>query len=118
MPRAKPSAEVRAEARTIDVRADRDLSPEAQRKRAETSRLRVQTSELIDRLQRHALGKVAMTPTQVQAAQTLLRKTLPDLIGVKAEMEFSPVVFNFQMGVPVVAAQAALAPPTRSSPEE
>jgi aryl-alcohol dehydrogenase-like predicted oxidoreductase len=78
----------------------RDLSPEAQRRRAETSRLRIQTSHLIDRIQKHAMGKVQMTPTQLAAAQTLLRKTLPDLVGVKAEVDVSPVVFNFSIGTP------------------
>ena len=75
----------------------RDLSPEAQRRKAETCRLRIQTSLLIDRLQRHAMGRAKMTPTQVNAAQALLKKTLPDLVGVKAELEFSPVVFNFSI---------------------
>jgi len=82
---------------THDARARRDLSPEAQRRKAETCRLRIQTSVLIDRVQKHAMGKVQMTPTQLSAAQALLRKTLPDLVGVKAEVDFSPVVFNFSI---------------------
>lgn len=82
----------------VKTRESRDLSPVAERRRAETCRLRVKTSELIDRLQRHAMGKCGMTPTQLAAAQTLLRKTLPDLVGVKAELDFSPVVFSFHMG--------------------
>ena len=34
---------------------------------------------LIKRLANHALGKVEMSPTQVRAAEVLIRKTLPDL---------------------------------------
>jgi hypothetical protein len=82
---------------THDARERRDLSPEAQRRKAETCRLRIQTSKLIDRVQQHAMGSVRMTPTQLTAAQVLLRKTLPDLVGVKAEVDFSPVVFNFSI---------------------
>lgn len=82
---------------TVLVRAERDLSPEAQRRRAETSRLRIATTKLVERLQRHAMGSVEMTPTQLAAAQTLLRKTLPDLVSMKAELDVSPVVFNFNM---------------------
>jgi hypothetical protein len=80
------------------TRNNRDLSPEAQRRRAETCRLRIETTGLIDRLQKHAMGRTKMTPTQLAAAQSLLRKTLPDLVGVKAELDASPVVFNFNMG--------------------
>lgn len=39
----------------------------------------IQTSMLINRLQDHALGKVEMTATQVRAAESLIRKRLPDL---------------------------------------
>jgi hypothetical protein len=82
------------------TRETRDLSPEAQRRRAETCRLRIETSLLIDRMQRHAMGKLDMTPSQLTSAQILLRKTLPDLVGVKAELDVSPVIFNFSIGTP------------------
>lgn len=45
---------------------------------AET-RERVRTTQLINRLENHALGQVDMSNTQVQAALGLLKKTLPDL---------------------------------------
>lgn len=45
---------------------------------AET-RLKIQTSQLINRLQSHVFGKVEMSQTQVTAAMGLLKKTLPDL---------------------------------------
>jgi hypothetical protein len=38
---------------------------------------------LVNRLENHALGKVDMTATQVQAARVLLNKTLPDLQAVQ-----------------------------------
>jgi hypothetical protein len=42
---------------------------------------------LINRLQDHALGKCEMTLTQVKAALTVLRKTLPDLKPVRLVYE-------------------------------
>ena len=45
---------------------------------AET-RKRIQTSQLINRLHNHALGKNKMITTQVRAAEVLLKKVLPDL---------------------------------------
>lgn len=43
------------------------------------ARQKIQTSQLINRLQDHALGRVEMTKTQVSATSILLKKTLPDL---------------------------------------
>lgn len=45
----------------------------------ENSRAAIQTTQLIKRLMYHALGRVAMSPSQIQAANILLRKVLPDL---------------------------------------
>ncbi len=45
----------------------------------EEAREKIRTTQLINRLQNHALGEVEMTATQVKATETLLRKTLPDL---------------------------------------
>lgn len=49
----------------------------------EETRKKVQTSQLINRLQDHVVGKVDMSPTQVRAAEILLRKSLPDLSAVE-----------------------------------
>ena len=46
------------------------------------ARKKIQTTQLINRLQNHALGKVEMTPTQVKAVEVLLRKSVPDLSTV------------------------------------
>jgi hypothetical protein len=45
----------------------------------EETRAKIQTSQLINRLQDHIFGKVDLVPTQVQSALGLLKKTLPDL---------------------------------------
>lgn len=47
------------------------------------TRQKIQASQLVNRLQDHALGKVEMTPTQVAAADKLLRKVLPDLTATE-----------------------------------
>lgn len=48
-------------------------------------RTKIQTSQLINRLTDHALGKIPMEPTQVQAIRILLGKTLPDLQAIAHE---------------------------------
>lgn len=46
------------------------------------TREKIQTSQLVNRLSEHALGKVEMTTTQVTAGLGLLKKTLPDLSAI------------------------------------
>lgn len=46
-------------------------------------RAKIQTSQLINRLTNHALGKVDLSPTQVRSIEVLIRKTLPDLQSVQ-----------------------------------
>ena len=46
---------------------------------ATKTRERIRTSMLINRLQDHVLGRCEMTLSQVKAALSVLRKTLPDL---------------------------------------
>ena len=55
----------------------------------EATRKRVQTTQLVNRLQDHALGKCEMSPTQVTAANILLKKTTPDLsaVDISGEMK-------------------------------
>lgn len=47
------------------------------------TRAKIQTSQLINRLTDHVFGKVELSATQVRAAETLLRKTLPDLTATE-----------------------------------
>jgi len=42
-------------------------------------RTKIQASQLINRLQGHALGEVDLSQTQIKAIEVLLKKTLPDL---------------------------------------
>jgi hypothetical protein len=51
----------------------------------ENTRAKIQTSQLINRLQDHVFGAVDLSPTQVQAAMGLLRKTLPDLTAAQID---------------------------------
>lgn len=45
-------------------------------------RAKIQTSQLINRLTDHALGKIELSPTQVRSIEVLIKKTLPDLSSV------------------------------------
>lgn len=47
------------------------------------TRAKIKTSQLINRLYGHAVGEIEMTPTQVRAAEVLLKKTLPDLTAAE-----------------------------------
>jgi hypothetical protein len=49
----------------------------------EETRAKIQTSQLINRLTNHVLGKCDMAATQVTAALGLLRKSLPDLTATQ-----------------------------------
>ena len=56
----------------------------------EETRKKIQASQLINRLTKHALAKTPiMDPTQVRAAEILLKKTLPDLTSVEWNGEIS-----------------------------
>lgn len=48
-------------------------------KHDERTRAKIQTSQIINRLEKFIEGRVEMTAPQVTAALGLLRKTLPDL---------------------------------------
>jgi hypothetical protein len=46
-------------------------------------RAKIQTSQLINRLENHALGEIDLSATQIKAIEVLIRKTLPDLSSVE-----------------------------------
>jgi hypothetical protein len=48
----------------------------------EIVRRRIQTAHIVTVLQKHIRGKLELSPTQVRAAECLLRKTLPDQSAV------------------------------------
>jgi hypothetical protein len=47
------------------------------------TRERIRAAYLINRPQGHAAGTVELSPTQVRAAEILLRKCLPDLVAAQ-----------------------------------
>ena len=49
----------------------------------EETRNKIQAAQLINRMQKIALGEVEADPTQVNAAKALLNKVLPDLKAVE-----------------------------------
>ena len=51
--------------------------------RQDEVRQKIQASQLINRLQAHADGKVEMSATQVRAAQILLDKSIPNLVATE-----------------------------------
>ena len=56
-------------------------------RQAAKSRSAIKTTKIINKLQDHIDGLVELDATQVSAAQTLLRKTLPDLKVSEMEMD-------------------------------
>ncbi len=51
-------------------------------KHNQDTRDKIRTTQLIKRLEDHALGDIELTPTQIKAIEILLRKTLADLSSV------------------------------------
>lgn len=49
----------------------------------EATRQKIKTSQLINRLEKHILGNLELTNTQVKGIEILLRKTLPDLASTQ-----------------------------------
>ncbi len=49
---------------------------------SEHVRLKIKTAALVNLLQDHAEGKKNMEPSQIKAAEILLKKTLPDLSAI------------------------------------
>lgn len=58
-------------------------------------RERIQTTQLVERLQKFALGdsKVKMTAAQIKATEMLLDKTVPNLASIKHEVDSKSVTF-------------------------
>ena len=62
----------------------------------------IQTTQLIKRLQDHALGIVEMSATQVRAAESLIKKRLPDLAAVQHSGDSDNPLFPDSVNVNVV----------------
>lgn len=59
--------------------AARKFSP----KHDEQTRLKIQTSQLINRLQQNAMGEVELSQGQIRSIEILLKKTIPDLQAIQ-----------------------------------
>lgn len=66
----------------------------------EEARGKIQTTQLINRLQNHALGTIEMSPTQVRAVEILLKKKLPDLVSAENKTE---VTHNYVARIPALS---------------
>ena len=53
------------------------------RRHQDMVRDKIQASQLINRLEDHALGEVELSQTQIKAIEILLKKSLPDLSAVE-----------------------------------
>lgn len=54
---------------------------------AEKTKRLIQASQLINRLNSHALGKIEMTQSQINAAKIVIGKTIPDLKSIEVSGE-------------------------------
>lgn len=54
-------------------------------RQTEQARAAIQTTQIIKRFQKHTLGEIEMTPTQIRTGEVLLKKTIPDLSSVSFE---------------------------------
>lgn len=46
-------------------------------------RSKIKTSQLVNRLEDHALGLLELSATQIKAIEVLIKKTLPDLQSIE-----------------------------------
>jgi hypothetical protein len=53
---------------------------------SDDTRDHIHSTQLMNRLQDDALGEIDMTPTQIKCTEILLRKTLPDLSQIQAQV--------------------------------
>ena len=67
------------------------------------ARERIQTTQLINRLTNHALGKLKLEPTQVKSIEILLKKTLPDLAQMTIEGGDKPIQYAQVSSEPLTA---------------
>lgn len=60
----------------------------------EEAREKIKTTQLINRLQDHALGEIEMSQTQIRATEVLLKKRVPDLqaITMSGDDDGGPIV--------------------------
>lgn len=78
------------------------------------TRSKIQTSQLINRLQDHIFNKLRLEATQLKAIEILLRKTLPDLSQVDGNLNVNvqPEARVYPMGLTIE--QAGLPAPSQA----
>lgn len=65
----------------------------------EDVRLKIQSSQLVNVIQNHALGSEIVDPSRIRAAEILLKKTLPDLQAIQHSGDNqNPVSVKFVWG--------------------
>lgn len=90
MPRAAPKESLSARREAL------------RKEHADAVRERIQTTKIIDRLEKFALGdsRTKVTPAQLKAAEMLLDRTVPTLATLKHEVEARQVTFLINTNAP------------------
>jgi len=73
------------------------------RRHSDMVRTKIQATQLINRLQNHALGlePIELKPSQLKAIEILLKKSVPDLQSVEVTGDSdAPVAFKVITGIP------------------
>jgi hypothetical protein len=79
------------------------MAARIRKKHQEETRARIQTSQLINRLQNHALSEEVneLKPSQLRAIEILLKKSLPDLQSTEITGDSdAPVNLKVITGIP------------------
>ena len=79
------------------------MAARIRKKHQEETRARIQTSQLINRLQNHALGTEVdeLKQSQLRAIEILLKKSLPDLTSTELTCDSdSPMQLKIITGIP------------------
>jgi hypothetical protein len=56
---------------------------------SEVTRERIRAGVIIDRFQKHFMGELDLTPTQIRVGEVLLRKVIPDLTHTDLSTTFT-----------------------------
>jgi hypothetical protein len=66
----------------------------------DATRQKIQTSQLINRLQANAMGEIELTQGQIKSIEVLLKKSLPDLSSIEVSGDGDkPIVNEIRMVV-------------------
>lgn len=68
-------------------------------------REKIRISMILNRLRNHVAGRIEMTPTQVRAAEILLKKAMPDLASTEHTGEIAHTHFVSRLPAPAENAE-------------